>query len=192
MHYGKPLAGKYVRGVDTCCWSPQSFCKKCYSNQPSNSAYQLYHHLTWTTWVRITAWEPHYHHPLCLVNPANSSLGLHAFGRARCKQWPPPLQGSFCTLTCQIILSFPFILLYPMEVLRQFLSFLKFSNADGFMLVAPRNCKCLNHLPLFPMCFRKIMLVATISESSKHCSIRVMLPLSFVRYKKVVMASSYN
>lgn len=34
MHYGKPLAGKYVRGVDRCCWSPQSFCKKFHQTNP--------------------------------------------------------------------------------------------------------------------------------------------------------------
>lgn len=126
MHYGKPLAGKYVRVVDRCCWSPQTFHKKFHQTSPPTPH---------TSFV-IPTLGPHgstlvhgsHTAPLpfprwSLVNPASSSLGLSLFGRSRCKGWPPPLQGFFSTLRSQIILFLPFNLHHSMEVLWQFLNF---------------------------------------------------------------------
>lgn len=182
MHYGKPLSGKYMRGVDRYSWSPQSFCKKFHQTKLATQHISFViitlgpHGSTSlresrTATIPLPRWS--------LVNPASSSLGLCSFGRSRCKWWPCPSQGSFCTLRCQFILSLPFNSTPPHGGAAAIFSFLKSSSTDGFMSGAPWNFKCLKCL-LFPVCFRKIVLAATISESSKQCSVRITLPLSFV------------
>lgn len=96
MHYGKPLAGKYMRGVDRCRWSPQSCRKKFHQTNPPTQhtsfviptlgpRVSTLVHESHTTPIPLPGWS--------LVNPASSSPGLHSFGKSRCKQVATSISG---------------------------------------------------------------------------------------------------
>ena len=143
----------------------------------------------------IAVWEPHHHHPLAQAEAGKSCkvFSWHEF------VWRVKVQ-TMATSTVGLLLysqmlNYPFpptCLTPPHGGAAAISSSLKSSSTDGFTLGAPWTRKCLKRLPLFQMCVGKIVLTATASDSSKHCSLRITLHLSFaVCYKKVVMASSY-